>query len=283
MKTPPVRESEWQEEYHAPLRSLVAATVVVAAIYTYFLSFGQLGFLAAVTAVIGADGGWLRPILGAFAGCGMAGGWVAARLFTTRRARPLMTTGLACAGAAAALTWVAAQPGLVSGHRPPGRERPRPRHTVTLVGMLRRETGVARTSAPAWAWAPAWLMACAICPAVFAGKLHDATARSPSVPPVPVWRLCKASNSGRPRRRARRAPDYNPADVRRWIAIFLVLVVTDTAAFFLLQQSPDLKHATWTTTGQLNLNAGVHLLAAIAGRPCARPARGWWRRWRWPR
>src|SRR6478609_1802289 len=110
MNTPPVRESEWPEEYKASRRSLVAATVVVAAIYTYFLSFAQLGFLAAVTAVLSREQGWLRSIFAVFAVCGMAGGFGAARLFTERRARRLMTTGLSFAGVAAGLTWMASGP-----------------------------------------------------------------------------------------------------------------------------------------------------------------------------
>jgi len=132
--------------------------------------------------------------------------------------------------------------------------------TVTLVGMLRRETGGARLGLCLGVGTGVAYGICNL-PGVFAGAL-----------PTQLLVALGAAGAGlvavrgfRQRAPAAAAPgpDYTPAGVRRWIVIFLVLVVTDTAAFFLIQQSPALKGATWATSTQLNLNAGVHLLAAM--------------------
>ncbi len=259
MKTPPVRESEWREEYHAPLRSLVAATVVVAAVYTYFLCFAQLAFPAAATAAVAGNQGWLNSIFGTLAAAGIAGGFVAAGLFSGSRAKPLLTAGLALAAAAAGLTWVAHGPVLmlaiaIMAGGGLGLA------TVTLVGMLRRETGGAHLGGCLGAGTGIAYGLCNL-PAVFAGAL-------PAQLLVSIGAACAGLVAIQAFEQRAPAPaatgfDYSPAGVRRWIALFLVLVVTDTAAFFLLQQNPDLKRATWSTPAQLNLNAIVHMLAAI--------------------
>jgi cytochrome c oxidase cbb3-type subunit 2 len=259
MTTPPAREFEWQEEYHAPMRSLVAATVVVAAVYTYFLGFGQLAFVRAVTAALPADDGWLRSIFAAFAVCGMAGGWGAARLFTPPRARLLMTAGLAGAAVAAGLTWMAAGPilflliAILAGSGLGFA-------TVTLIGMLRRETGGVRLGTCLGVGTGVAYGLCNL-PVVFAGQL--ATQLLVAIGAAGAGIVAVQGFEQRAPAVTARGPDYTPAGVRRWIALFLVLVVTDTAAFFIIQQNPGLRQATWATSGQLNLNAGVHALAAI--------------------
>ncbi|MES1167746.1 MAG: hypothetical protein ABUL61_01115, partial [Oleiharenicola lentus] len=66
-------KAEWREEFDPPPRSLAAATVAIAAVYTYFLVFAQFGFLHALAAR-GIELSWLRPILGLMAAAGISGG-----------------------------------------------------------------------------------------------------------------------------------------------------------------------------------------------------------------
>ena len=61
--------------------------------------------------------------------------------------------------------------------------------------------------------------------------------------------------------------DYSGPGATMWVLIFLALVCLDSAAFYIIQHTPGLKQETWSNTGQLALNAGMHLGAALlAGR-----------------
>ncbi|MDQ5979876.1 MAG: hypothetical protein QG602_2851, partial [Verrucomicrobiota bacterium] len=53
------------------------------------------------------------------------------------------------------------------------------------------------------------------------------------------------------------------ASVWRWVAVFLALVWLDSAAFYIIQQTPLLRGATWSGLSRLWGNGAVHLGAAL--------------------
>ena len=57
--------------------------------------------------------------------------------------------------------------------------------------------------------------------------------------------------------------DYSVRGQVGWIGIFLTLVCVDSAVFSIIQQTPELKLATWTDGPRLWFNAGVHLAAGV--------------------
>jgi hypothetical protein len=57
--------------------------------------------------------------------------------------------------------------------------------------------------------------------------------------------------------------DYSAPGVTAWVLVFLALVFLDSAAFYIIQHTPDLKAATWGGSSRQEVNAGVHLVAAL--------------------
>jgi hypothetical protein len=143
VNTAPDREPEVREEFEPPGRSMVVATVTVAATYAYFLIFAQFGFLKAVAAAGPTGDSLLRAIMGVMGVSGITGGLVMARIFHERRCRGQLMAGFVIAGAAAGLTWVARTPALFllcAALTGTGTGMV----TVGLAGMLRREVGGGR-------------------------------------------------------------------------------------------------------------------------------------------
>lgn len=69
-------------------------------------------------------------------------------------------------------------------------------------------------------------------------------------------------NSGRPRQNTD-GFDYGTGGKAVWTGVLLALVWLDSAAFHIIQHTPELKLATWTGDPQLFLNSGVHLAAGV--------------------
>lgn len=256
----PEREAEWHEEFHPTARACLSATVLVGAVYTYFLIFAQFGFLHALTAALGENHDWLKGILTAMAAAGIGGSFLAARLFSETRGRHLLTTGLVLAGLAAVVTWEASAPVvfvaaavLAGGGTGVA--------TVTLASMLRREIGGTRLGLCVGV---ATGVAYGLCnlPPVFAGEVRTQLL-------VAIAAVCaglvavQGFEQRAPRAPAEGGADYTGSGCRRWIGIFLLLVATDSAVFYFVQHMPDLKQVTWTTGAQLLLNAGAHVVAAV--------------------
>jgi cytochrome c oxidase cbb3-type subunit 2 len=221
------------------------ASVVVAAVYGYFLIFAQFSFIELLRA--GGAGLMQEKIaLGAMAVAGMGSGFIAA----WRGASPRMVRiALAMAGATAlAAPFATAMPGAVVVAVATGASLGVA--TVALAALL-----------PAWCGV-AWIgvgtgLAYGFCnlPIVFnqspTGQAWVAAgcalAGLAVVPPARDWRA-DGSNKVFP----------------FWgtLAIFTALVWMDSAAFFIIQHSDELKSGTWGE-GLLGRNAAVHFVAAV--------------------
>ena len=76
------------------------------------------------------------------------------------------------------------------------------------------------------------------------------------------WRAVRAfAQSGEPE--GATGFDYSVRGGVLWILLLLALVAFDSAAFYLIQHTPELKAVTWTGGAQLVANAGVHLIAGV--------------------
>lgn len=241
------------------------AAIAVAMTYGYFLLFAEFAFLKHVRAVTG-EGGDLRIVMACLAGGGLTGSLLAWRCFRVERwAVSLAASYVACAVAAAVAPWasgvvalamVATGTGLALGW-----------NTVTLAGGLRGLVP-ARLG---WASGLGTGLAYAFCniPAVFlAGATAQALASAAiaCVGAVAVWRSTPGDLPPPPSADARAWP---------WVLIFLALVWLDSAAFLVIQQTPDLRRETWSGSVQLWGNAAIHFVAAAGAG--ALLDRGWLR------
>jgi len=236
---------------------VVRAALAVAAVYGYFLIFAQFSFVELLRAG-GASLTEEKTTLGVMAAAGIAGGFLSAWRGVTPT---LVRIGLGMAAVAAAAApvanavpgafLVAAAAGIALG--------------VATVGLS--------ALAPAWCGV-AWIglgtglgYACCNLPAVFLQS--------------PAWQawigagfallgMVAVPTHGKWQQKEPRK------DFPMWggVAIFTALVWMDSAAFFIIQHSEDLKSGTWGE-GQLWRNATMHLVSAcVAGWWLARGARG---------
>ncbi len=223
----------------------VRAAIVVAAVYGYFLIFAQFSFVELLRAG-GANLIQEKVALGAMAVAGMASGFFAA----WRGASPAMVrAALGVAAVSSALApFAKAMPGALGIALATGCALGVA--TVSLAAML-----------PAWCGV-AWIglgtgigYACCNLPAVFT--------QSPS---GQAWIGSGFAITG-----LLAVPSVNEWPVREvkkvfpiWgaLAIFTALVWMDSAAFFIIQHSADLKSGTWGD-GLLWRNAAVHLAVAV--------------------
>ncbi len=252
------KEEERREEFQPPPHAFAAATAVIAAVYTYFLVFAQFGFLHALGAA-GIELTWLRPILGLMAAAGIGGGVFTARVYAEKHGLNLLRTGFITAALAAALAWVARSPlpflaaGLLTGAG-------LGMATVALAALLRREVGGTQLGrciglGTGVAYAVSNL------PDIFSGA-HSIQLLV-GIVAAGVGLLGSQAFGQKAPRQQTSAPDYEPGGVRRWVAVFFVLVGFDSAAFFAIQHQPALQ-AAWPAGPRLYVNAGVHLAAAVA-------------------
>ncbi|MEO5917051.1 MAG: cbb3-type cytochrome c oxidase subunit II [Luteolibacter sp.] len=224
----------------------IRAAVVVAAVYGYFLIFAQFAFVELLRAG-GASLTQEKVALGSMALAGFAGGFLAA----WRGASPAMVRiALALAAVSSVLAPFAnAMPGALGIAIATGAALGVA--TVSLAAMV-----------PAWCGV-AWVglgtgLGYAVCnfPAIFTqtpvGQAYVGTgfaiAGLLAVPSLTKWREHELKKI---------FPLWGA------IALFTALVWMDSAAFFIIQHSTDLKNGTWGT-GLLWRNAAVHLSVAIA-------------------
>lgn len=250
-----------------PARSLVAATVAVAATYAYFLIFAQFGLLRALMIAPGSGPAFVRPVMATMGVAGIAGSVLMAVVFNPRRARGLLAAGFVMAGAAAMFSVslrtaggfmaAAALTGFGTGLV-----------TVGLAAMLRRETG-----------AP-WLGRCiglgtgtayALCnvPGIFTAAARSQALLAAGAALMGLFAVGCFTQSAK----ETTGPGANdaPGRIAIWVAALFALVAADSAMFHHIQHTPDLRAVTWTAAPQLWLNAAAHLAAGvIAGAACDR-------------
>jgi cytochrome c oxidase cbb3-type subunit 2 len=222
------------------------AAVVVGAVYGYFLIFAQFSFVELLRAG-GASLMEEKAALGAMAVAGMASGFLAAR----RGASPsILRIALGFSALSAALApFCKAMPGALGVAVATGCALGVT--TVSLAAMLPAWCGVA------WVGVGTGLgYACCNLPAVFTQSSTGqawvgagfAIAGLLAVPSVTERRAAEV---------VRIFPMWGA------LALFTALVWLDSAAFFIIQHSGDLKSGTWGD-GLLWRNTAVHLAVAVA-------------------
>lgn len=247
-----------REEFNPEPGTLALAVGVIAATYGYFLIFAQFGFLGAVEAAGGTPES-LLPVMTVMGAAGIGGSVIAAGRFHARRAHEQLAQALGICAAAAGLTiiahrlWVLAGIAALVGFGTGAA-------TVTLATMLRRVLGGERLGRwvglgtglayafsnlpPVFEARPAGqavfglLLALAGIPAAMALKLRGPDERSTGF-------------------------DHARAGAGAWVLVLVALVWLDSAAFYIIQHTPDLKGDSWSGHTQLYLNATVHLVAAV--------------------
>lgn len=228
----------------------------VAATYGYFLLFAEFAFLE--LARVGLPGEpALRIVMGALGAGGIAGSVAATWRFTPGNfVQRLVWSYAACAGVAALAPFaagtgmvasVAAGIGLALGW-----------NTVTLAAGLRTLLPAGRLGLGVGLGTGAAYAFCNV-PAVFTAPAHVQTWISVAIVGLAALVLRRAAPEGR-----EPATFAGRIVVARWVAVFLALVWLDSAAFYVIQNTPGLRMATWTGAGHLWTNAGVHLGAALA-------------------
>lgn len=247
------------QEFRPGKKVIFAAVTAVAATYAYFLLFAQFGFLKALQTVTGDEPEVMKPVLAVMGLAGIIGSILAAQRFTPDRSRRLLATGFALSAAAAGLLLLGGPLALYYGVAllvgwGVGLT------TVTLAGMLRPAVGGERLGTIIGLGTG---LAYAFCnlPVIFnAGPSRQAG-----------WALLLAgagglaaagldlrATEGRPQ-----GFDYAKPGVVMWVLVFFTLVCLDSAAFYIIQHTPTLKNETWSGAWRLEVNAGMHFLAAL--------------------
>jgi hypothetical protein len=256
---PTATKSSDTEEAIPPWRSRVTAVVAVAATYAYFLVFAQFGLLHAMGEAMGANHDWLRPVMAVMGGAGIAGSVAMGWAYHEQRRRGLMGAGFLVAGFAAVLVMVVRTPGafLVVAGLTGGATG---WVTVGLAAQLVRETGGRQLGLCLGIGTG---LAYALCnlPPVFAAEAKTQVMVGLGAAAV-GWRAVRAfEQPGEPE--GATGFDYSVRGGILWILLFLALVAFDSAAFYLIQHTPELKAVTWTGGTQLGANAGAHLIAGL--------------------
>lgn len=239
-------------ERSASRQAQVATVVMIAATYGYFLIFAQFAFLELLRAEVGADG--LRTAMGAMGAGGVAGSLLAAWRFRAETYAAALRGGAAVCAVAAmigASAWSAAVIGLALGWL-----------TVTLVAGLGRVAGVKRLGLSTGIGTGVAYALCNV-PWIFQAEPRTQAWWGAGFMAVAIaatrWlRVEKAQvSTGR---------DFFGRRAAGWVAVFLALVWMDSAAFYIIQHTAELRAGTWGGDGSLWLNAGIHLgVAVLAG------------------
>ncbi|HSI07783.1 MAG TPA: cbb3-type cytochrome c oxidase subunit II [Rariglobus sp.] len=227
----------------------VAAVVMIAATYGYFLIFAQFAFLELLTDAVGADG--LRGAMGAMGVGGVAGSVLAVWRFRAETyAGALRGGAVVCVVAAVpgASVWTAAVIGLALGWL-----------TVTLASGLRAAVGIKRLGLVAGAGTGVAYAACNV-PWVFHAEPRVqawcGVALMVIAAGATFWLRAEAGDVST-------SSDFGRRRVAAWAVIFMALVWMDSAAFYIIQHTAELRAGTWGANGSLWLNAGVHFGVAV--------------------
>jgi len=231
---------------------------LVAITYVYFLIFAQFAFLKRLSSLGVADV-HLKSVMAAMAGGGILMSLLAPRLNLWPSANLRLRVGLfACSlaaflallplgfPAAAALAFlIGAGLGLL---------------TVTLVTHLRRFAGDRNPLFAVGVGTGVGYLACNI-PRFFtaSAEVQALAAGSECLVGIGITFLVAPV-----RVEAREIPPQSPISFHRVLAGFTALVWLDSAAFFIIQNTPSLKAGTWQGPPHLWANGSLHLIAALA-------------------
>lgn len=237
--------------------SWLAAVLVIAATYFYFLIFAEFAFLELARHIAPTTSGLRRLMLALGAG-GVVGAVAVAWQCRGVSARALLTWTLRGCALSALFAVVATTPatlwaagfmvGLSLGAL-----------TVTLAASLRAATinrrlglcvGAGTGMAYALSNAPFLFHATPASQTIFAAIVTGTASFLPRLMSVEL--------------KPDKSPELPRWELARWIGVLLALVWMDSAAFYIVQHSASLRAVTWQTNTSLAGNAGIHLFTAIA-------------------
>jgi cytochrome c oxidase cbb3-type subunit 2 len=238
--------------------------VLVAITYVYFLIFAQFAFLKYL-ATVGVGGNHLKAVMGAMAAGGVLASLLAPRFSTPFPGgdglcqRRLQIALLGCA-VAAGLLWlrlnvleslanalfIGASLGLL---------------TVTLVAHLPRWIGARQPLLKVGLGTGVGYLLCNFPPLFTASARTQASvAAALCIVGIGVAHRVLPKSEGE----AGAAHPVQATSFLLVLACFTALVWLDSAAFFIIQNTPQLKAGTWQGTVHLWGNGGLHLAAALA-------------------
>ena len=234
-------------------------TILVAVTYIHFLIFAQFGFLKRID-MLGLAGPRLKPIMAAMAVGGILFSLLTPYLSALSTPSLRLRLGLAVSAAAAFLALlplnfaaalaIAALTGAGLGIL-----------TVTLVTHLRQWTGSRNPLLAAGLGTGLGYFACNI-PAIFTAP----AATQAAIAGILCLAACSmplASRAGDLSLVSRQPASAHAIAFPRALLSFTALVWLDSAAFFIIQNTPQLKAGTWQGSLHLWLNAFLHLGAAL--------------------
>jgi cytochrome c oxidase cbb3-type subunit 2 len=233
---------------------------LVAAVYIYFLIFSQFGFLHRVAAGVGDDSQNL--VLGVMGLAGIVGALVAGFGYRPEKARVMLVLGFlgsalsaAMAAVGSSIYWylvAAAVSGVSLGAL-----------TVVVVGLLddfcsRQWIGFLCGLGTGIAYFFSNV------PIVFEGSPMAHCWIGVVVALVGLGLSLGISSPG-PKSAAEDAKPRAASGriLVRMILIFLILIWMDSAAFSQIQETPELKQASWSGAGHLWMIGGIHFIAAV--------------------
>ncbi|MFT3783158.1 MAG: cbb3-type cytochrome c oxidase subunit II [Nibricoccus sp.] len=237
-------------------RHAIAGVIAIAAVYVYFLIFAEFAFLERLQTIL--KGGDIRPFMGALGLAGIAGSFAGAKWFDSHRGSTQLGLGFGGCALAAAIS-LAASNAFVAAVAAVAIGGSLAWTTVVLVLCLRPTVHLGRLGICCGAGTG---FAYAICNQPF---LFTASPRAQTVVAI-IAAVIGVLISFRIRSRHPKVSnslDYGRLAVAFWLVLFLCLIWLDSAAFFIIQNSPFLRAGTWEGTVELQGNAFVHLCAAL--------------------
>jgi len=231
------------------------AVLVVAATYFYFLLFAQFAFLEGLMAGgLGESG--LKPVMGAMGVGGLLGCLLASRLVLRFGPQKVMRFALLLCACLAGAALILSRSGLGVG-------------ISFLLGLsLGVETVVLAGCLPEWVKGGrgglvvglGTGLAYALCnvPVVFRSEWTTQTVLVAIAVCVAIWAVPREEG------RKEKVGSFGWAGPFFWVGILLLLALVwlDSAAFFIIQHTEEMKKATWGS-GHLWRNAGLHFFVAV--------------------
>ncbi len=233
------------------LRRSWRGVLIITATYVAFLLFAQFGFLSQVRREL-ADAGQVRFVMGAMGIAGLAASLGTAWLLGRFSGPRLIRIGLGSVAAVAILSVVShGLPALIAVAAGIGGSIGM--LTVAVAASLpeivpRRSMGLAAGLGTGLAY--------------FLSNVPALFEAAPAVRALAPAALALAALALAPGRIEPEAVEDDSPGFIRLLVIFLVLIWLDSAAFAIVQATPELKARTWGTAAQKLVQGSVHLLAA---------------------
>ncbi|MCB0322552.1 MAG: cbb3-type cytochrome c oxidase subunit II [Bdellovibrionales bacterium] len=248
------------------MRRMLLGVIAVAATYFYFLIFAQFAFLKLLEAAVVEPGAFDR-VMGAMGLCGLLGSLAAAKLLGRHAGFRVLTAGfvlavVAACGAAVAsseLIFIACS-GLIGLSLA--------LITVSLAASLTTYFAVRHLGLAAGVGTGIAYFICNV-PSVFSVDAKMQTWMAAVA--ASIGAVFSSRSRSLPEGEGQEdAPTAQPSDYQLFgfgavVLVFLALVWLDSAAFYVIQQSGELRSLTWHGSVRLWLNAVVHLVAALIG------------------